>query len=480
MDISVSVRLQSIATPAGHSLKGFVPTPPAIVDRMVAKLFAGRVPTANSRVLDPGCGNGEFVEGVLRACAEHRWPVPEIVGVELDEGRAATARRKFAGIRAVRIEQRDFLQPAERAFDYIIGNPPYVSILELSPAERLTYRGVYRTARGRFDLYVLFFEQALRMAKPGARIVFITPEKFLYVQTAAPLRELLRATHVEELDFAGEATFTGRVTYPLISTITAAAQSAPTRVLRRDGRTSSVMLPSSGTWLPAVEGFAASAHPLQLADVALRISCGVATGADSVFVLPTDEIPVSLRRFAHPTVSGRQILPSRRVDLQSSLLAPYDRSGKLLSERALGPLGTFLRETERKERLLARTCTTHKPWYAYHDNFPLTEMLRPKLLCKDITETPFFVMDQSGELVPRHSVYYVVPNDSAALVPLADYLNSDEATRWLRAHCQRAANGYLRVQSHVLKELPLPAAFAEFAGMGSGANRSDALSLVPA
>ena len=336
MDISVSVRLPSLNTPTGNSVKGFVPTPPDVVDRMVAKLFAERVPTAGARVLDPGCGNGEFIGGVLRACAANGWPVPEIVGVELDDGRAAYARRKFAGVPGVRIEQRDFLHPAERAFDYVVGNPPYVSILGFSPAERSVYRAAFHTARGRFDLYVLFFEQALRLATPGARIVFITPEKFMYVQTAAPLRDLLRATHVEELDFASESTFEGRVTYPLITTVTTARPTALTRVVRRDGHLSSVMLPASGSWLPAVEGFAATAHPLQLADVAVRISCGVATGADGVFVMPTDAIPAALRRFAHPTVSGRQILPTRRVELQSSLLAPYDRSGRLLRESALG------------------------------------------------------------------------------------------------------------------------------------------------
>jgi adenine-specific DNA-methyltransferase len=101
---------------------------------------------------------------VLRACAANGWPVPEIVGVELDDGRAVYARRQFAEVRSVRIEQRDFLQPADRTFDYVIGNPPYVSILDLIPAERLAYRAAYRTARGRFDLYVLFFEQALRLA----------------------------------------------------------------------------------------------------------------------------------------------------------------------------------------------------------------------------------------------------------------------------------------------------------------------------
>jgi hypothetical protein len=41
------------------------------------------------------------------------------------------------------------------------------------------------------------------------------------------------------------------------------------------------------------------------------------------------------------------------------------------------------------------------------------------------------------------------------VVELVKYLNSEEAKEWLKAHCQTAANGYLRLQAHALKELPL-------------------------
>ncbi len=83
-------------------MKGFVPTPDAIVDLMVGKLFAERPPTERSRVLDPGCGNGEFIAGVLRICTGRGWPIPAIVGVELDPGRATTARDRFCGVEQVR------------------------------------------------------------------------------------------------------------------------------------------------------------------------------------------------------------------------------------------------------------------------------------------------------------------------------------------------------------------------------------------
>lgn len=442
-------------------VKGFVPTPPSVVDLMVGKLFAEQPPSSEASVLDPGCGNGEFVAGILRACAANGWVVPRIVGVELDPVRAAAARCLFRAVPQVEIRQADFLRPATEPFDFIIGNPPYVAITGLSPAERIEYRSAYRTATGRFDLYVLFFEQALRLLAPRGRLVFITPEKFLYVETARPLRELLCQRQVEELQFASEATFGARVTYPLISTVAARRGSTLTRVIRRDGSVSKVIIGTSASWLPLIEGFAPPTSPTTktLGDVALRISCGVATGADSVFVVLTADLPAELVPFAHPTVSGRQIMPSHELALKSSLLAPYDADGRLLAERQLGALGRFLGEARRRQRLEGRTCVERKPWYAFHDNLPLADMLRPKLLCKDITEEPFFVVDHGGRLVPRHSVYYVVPADPNDLEPLARYLNSGEARAWLRAHCQRAANGFLRLQSHVLKQLPVPAEF---------------------
>jgi hypothetical protein len=185
----------------------------------------------------------------------------------------------------------------------------------------------------------------------------------------------------------------------------------------------------------------------------------VATGADSVFVVRDAELDPGLRAFAHPTVAGRQLLPGQPVRSLHSMLVPYGPDGRLLPEGHLGQLRSYLSGLGRRERLLARTCATRKPWYAFHENPPLTELLRPKLLCKDISASPFFVPEPSGRLIPRHSVYYIVPRDADSLEPLAQYLNSAPAQQWLRDHCQRAANGFLRLQSHILKRLPVPAAF---------------------
>ena len=443
-------------------MKGFVPTPAAVVDLMVGKLFQNHAPTPDASILDPGCGTGEFIDGVIRWCRVRARPLPTIVGIESDPRHISVARARFAGIDKVTIRHSDFLVPSDERFDFIIGNPPYVPITALTPIERDTYRRRYGTARGRFDLYLLFFEQALRLLKQGGRLVFITPEKFLYVGTAGPLRALLSRACVEELHFLDEDTFGELVTYPLVSTVRSAAASGATHVIMRDRRTRTVDLATdTRSWLPAILGARERPSDCLLGDVCVRVSCGVATGADSVFVIRTSQIESDLQKFAYPTLAGRNLAPGRPPVPSHSLLVPYRSDGTLIPEEKLGRLRVYLSDPSRRRRLLARTCVVRKPWYAFHETPPMHEILRPKLLCKDIGAKPFFTVDRTGTLIPRHSVYYVVPLKPALLDELADYLNSSHAQEWLYDHCQRAANGFLRLQSHVLKRLPVPAQFAE-------------------
>lgn len=158
---------------------GFVETPRQIVDLMVNKLFQHRTPSRTSRVLDPGCGTGAFIDGILRWCGGHAVEIPRIVGIEADHTRANEAVDRFAGIDAVSIRQGDFLALQAERFDFVIGNPPYVQISHISPAFRALYRQNYASASGRFDLYMpgvviaamsrtFAIPKSITMAKPSA------------------------------------------------------------------------------------------------------------------------------------------------------------------------------------------------------------------------------------------------------------------------------------------------------------------------
>jgi len=445
-------------------MKGFVPTPPSIVDHMVAKLFEKIPPEQEDNILDPGCGRGAFIDGIIRWCDKKSRKIPHITGIDSDPKHVAIAREKYLKFPSIDIRHEDFLLRSPGKFKFILGNPPYVPITGLTKQEKNVYRTLFQSATGRFDLYFLFFEQALNCLEKDGRLVFITPEKYLSVKSASQLRIILSGYCINEIDLIHEQSFGNLVTYPAVTTITHKKPDSPTVIIFRDGQTKSVQLPKDGTSaLPSLYGKTRKkAGYCTLGDLCLRVSCGVATGSDAVFVHKKSEIPAALKKYALPTITGRDLsFNSSQVQSDLEMITPYETSGKLIPESQLGALKNFFLIPENHTRLLKRTCTAKKPWYAFHENPPLAQILQRKILCKDITETPFFRIDYSGEIVPSHSVYYIIPKNPDHLDTLHEYLNSHEIRLWLESNCQRAANGFLRLQSTILKQIPVPFSILE-------------------
>lgn len=442
-------------------MRGFVPTPREVVDRMVAELFADKPPQPSHHLLDPGCGTGAFIEGVVRWCRRNGAPTPSIEGIEIDPALLSEARKHLGTAERITLRQLDYLDADLSYYDYVIANPPYVSISKLTEDEKAKYRKEYTSATGRFDLYFLFLERSLQQLKPGGRLVYITPEKYLYVESARSLRKLLASNYVRRVELLAEGAFPGLTTYPAITVIEPQGPAAgqATAFRGRGGAEKSIRFTASGdSLLPAMNGEreTVSGGPT-LDDVCSRISAGVATGADAVFVKPAASLEPSLKRFAYPTVSGRQLLVREaKVQTVDSMLVPYDRAGRLKPFEALDAFGEYLVTPNVKSRLMERTCVRRKPWYAFHETPPLTDILQPKILCKDISYRPRFWLDENGSVVPRHTVYYMIPLRSINICQLLEYLNSAGVREWLARNCQRAANGFLRLQSSSLKRLPVP------------------------
>jgi tRNA1(Val) A37 N6-methylase TrmN6 len=453
--------------------KGQVFTPFRIALHMVSKLFKDSPPDPSSRVLDAGCGTGVFVEALIHYLSTNKLELPKIVCIEIDDRLIEVVRKKFEKYPQVRVIHGDFLLISEEElggkFDYIISNPPYVSYEYIEDKRRESYRKFFNVAKGRFDTYMLFFEKALQLLKHGGRLVFITPEKYIYTLSARELRKLLAKYTVEELEFIDEEIFPGVLAYPLIIVIRKIPREGLTTVKMRDGTIVEALLPTDGSsWLSALRSVKrdkstiSGATCIYLKSLAIRISAGVATGRDEVFVMSRGLLPKELEPYAYPTISGRELSmfkPGDVIDykrLKYVMLVPYDIRGNLLSEDEARPLISYLSKYKKllEERYIVKS--GKKKWYAFHEDPPLEDILKPKILWRDIDYEPSFYIDEKGLIIPRHSVYYLVPKDPSTLRSLAMYLNSEDAKSWLRSTCQRAANNYIRLQSHIIKELCVP------------------------
>lgn len=450
-------------------MKGHVPTPNELAESMVRQLFRNNPPEGTDRILYPGAGTGPFAAAVERVCDAEGWKYPDGLGVETNPEHIAEAEKR--GLTHVEFIERDFLGTEmleNDPFQYVVGNPPYVPIEGLDEDEKSRYKSAFRTAVGRFDLYLLFFERAIELLDEDGVLSFITPEKFEYVETAEPLRRLLTTGDLQiiEIEHVDEDAFTGFVTFPCITTVRKTGEDSTdreTRVTLRDGTTHSTILPSDGSsWASAIRDADLSDMETgaTLGDVTKRISPGLATGADNIFVMDRDDIPDGIDdRWIRPTVSGSQLREYDGPETDSVFLCPYKSDGSLASKSELGEFYMWLEYY--RERLEDRSCVEEgKKWYAWHENPPLDDILQPKIVFRDIAKEPRFWPETDGDVVPRHSAYYAIPREGVSLDALLEYLNSSDARMWIEANCQKAHNGYYRLQSRVLRDLPVPKEFA--------------------
>jgi type I restriction-modification system DNA methylase subunit len=108
-------------------------------------------------------------------------------------------------------------------FDVVIGNPPYVSAIEikksLSNEEFNHLKKSYETAKGAVDLYIYFFERGLKILQANGYLAYITPNRFLSASYGEALRDfLLENTQIISLiDYSDKRVFPDASTYPVIT-----------------------------------------------------------------------------------------------------------------------------------------------------------------------------------------------------------------------------------------------------------------------
>ena len=185
-------------------------TPPALCERLLDMATEAGVDWRCARVLDPACGGGAFLSPVARRMAEHlqdtgaaaalRNIARRLRGFEIDSFAAWMAQVfldvtlddlcRAAGSplpQVVRVCDSLEQTPAGEPFDLVVGNPPY-GRAALSAELRAKYR---RSLFGHANLYGLFTDLAVRFARTGGVIAYVTPTSFLAGEYFKALRGLL-------------------------------------------------------------------------------------------------------------------------------------------------------------------------------------------------------------------------------------------------------------------------------------------------
>ena len=167
--------------------------------RYIREIMVSLIPfNRDVKVLDAGCGRGEFLE-TLR-----RYGYWNVTGIEISREYCEECRRRFPEYRII---CGDFLRHDER-YDVIIGNPPYMHYSEISD-ESLRRRVVEICGARDVNLYYAFIIKAIQLLKEDGLLIFITPIGFLYSTYAKKVRESLEKGSLEMIIDLGEVTIDG-------------------------------------------------------------------------------------------------------------------------------------------------------------------------------------------------------------------------------------------------------------------------------
>ncbi len=380
--------------------------------------------------------------------------------------------------------------------DFVVGNPPYVRLEAIDQAVAEVYRKRYETMIGRADLYVGFFERALEMLAPRGVCAFICADRWMLNQYGSRLRRLITSggfsvEAVVEMHRA-DAFQDEVLAYPAITAIRRTNRQGKALVARVDRASDSVgALPEaarrarsqedpesaslaapgathvvvdewftgSDPWpcvsperLKLLKRLEAEFPPLEDPDTVTKVSIGVATGADKVFLTKDSEL-----------VEEGQLLPlALAKDTMNGVLEwsghylvnPWDADGSLVDLELYPKLRRYFEDNEAiiKGRHVGRKNPSH--WYRTIDKINHSLTGRPKLLIPDIKSAAHPVYDR-GEYYPHHNLYHVT-SEGWDLKVLGGLLLSEVGQFFIECYAVRMSGGYLRFQAQYLRRIRVP------------------------
>jgi len=186
------------------------------------------------KVLESSCGEGAFlvriVERYIIDCIEKKIPVKQIiVGLETDivgyEVDKSSVKKCIDNLNFVaqryglkntkwNIRNEDSLKILEETkFDFIIGNPPYITYSNLRKDIREYIKMRFQTClRGSPDYYYAFIEKGIYWLNSNGKMAYLIPNNFFKNQFAQALRNFIMPKLYKIIDYKSIQLFEKKLT----------------------------------------------------------------------------------------------------------------------------------------------------------------------------------------------------------------------------------------------------------------------------
>ena len=113
----------------------------------------------------------------------------------------------------------EVFQRENPGFDVVIANPPYVdseNMVKNCNELRESYTELFKSAKGNWDLFIIFIEEGLNLLRTSGVISYIVPNKLIGAKYSEELRGMLSTKNIKEIrDYSRVVVFKEASVYPV-------------------------------------------------------------------------------------------------------------------------------------------------------------------------------------------------------------------------------------------------------------------------
>lgn len=184
-------------------LDGRIYTPSFIVDKMLDEIGYNDESILGKKIIDPACGDGRFLSEIVRRIVKFSDEENIVANLKCVYGNDINK----ASVKECIDNLNEIIKPFDidvnwniktvnslatkykNYFDFVIANPPYIRIQHLLEDDRTFLQSNFKYCKkGATDIYYAFFEFALKSIKNDGKCAFITPNTFIFTETARTMR----------------------------------------------------------------------------------------------------------------------------------------------------------------------------------------------------------------------------------------------------------------------------------------------------
>jgi hypothetical protein len=427
------------------------------------------------KVIENACGDGNILKEIVKRYIEdalknrtideiRKGLQIDIYGAEIDDihysnciNNLNTIAESFK-ITNVKwnILNGDFLkQSIENKFDYVIGNPPYITYRDLDDETRSYLNENFAScAHGKFDYCYAFIEASLSCLKESGKLAYLIPSSIFKNVFAQELRNMILPSTLKIIDYTTQKLFEKALTSSaiLVCDKGVASQNIVYQDVANCTRHMIAKDNLHGKWIFS-EHKVESKSKKRFGDYFMA-AISIATLLNKAYILKefTEEDDyIVLKNFRIERSVIRTGVSPRSLNYKKPelILFPYSYDKNALVRYQSKEFEEKFPEATRYLKSYAKELSVRKSdksieWFEYGRTQALAHLNQPKLLLSTVVTKEVKVYELSKECVP-YSGIYIIPKKDVSLAKAKEILESKTFYSYVKGIGINASGSSLRI-----------------------------------